>query len=627
MEIQEISTSLLECVHNDDIIGARSLIFGVNEQDRRSIVANINNLNAPLFVAAMRGNVEMVEFLVNECHADEEERGRYHCTAIGIRETVHMVTPLWCAAVSNKLEVVKLLFSLGADINAASDTGNTPVLYACKLMNIDVVKYLILHGADVKKPDNDGETCLMIAIHHAILSGNDEVIEDILQLLIDNDSDPYMQNKDGDDAFQRASLFGQESILLKLLLKFELPLKRWIDSYDLLGACFVYLSPSNDEKVFNFWKRALELRRLIPHDDDVRTLQPNPVYLFAKEVNTIEELERLFQNPDSVNMHALMLRERILDPNHIGIQTGLLERSEMYKQHGEFRRCFEILKYAYQFQNARLEQMSHPFLRIRFIRPLVYMCRLFCEVLNECPQPNNSDNSRLDIEDVFEVLQMATSKVDEVTGIIYSVEFQEDENWPLNHMKMILHLMKLITELLKDENQKLIFYRVIYRMVRSQPKTHKGQTLLHLSVKQSTSEIDKVFFSVFPNIAVVELLLECGAKVNAVDDKNNTALHLCSKALQNIEMKQHHHLVKRIVVLLLNNEAHLDMVNLSGDIAARSLTASVMEMNIQDFVKLKCLAANAVVKYGIQYVGHIPASLKSFVQMHEIGASNEDLPK
>ena len=114
----------------------------------------------------------MVKFLVEECHADKEERGRYHCTAFGITETVHMVTPLWCAAVSNKLEVVKLLISLGADINATSDTGNTPVLYACKLMNVDVVKYLILHGADVRKPDNDGETCLMIAIHNAVASGN-----------------------------------------------------------------------------------------------------------------------------------------------------------------------------------------------------------------------------------------------------------------------------------------------------------------------------------------------------------------------------------------------------------------------------------------------------------------------
>ena len=508
MEIQEIS--LLECVHNDDLIGARSLIFGVNEQDRRSIVANINNLNAPLFVAAMRGNVEMVKFLVNECHADKEERGRYYCTAIDITGTVHMVTPLWCAAVSNKLEVVKLLFSLGADINAASDTGNTPVLYACKLMHVDVVKYLILHGADVKKPDNDGETCLMIAIHHAIFSKSGKDIEDIVQLLIDHDSDPYMRNKDGDDAFQRASLFGQESILRKLLFKFKPRAERWIESYELLGAFYIHRRPSNNEMVYSSWQQAVEMRSMNIWDD-VQALQPNPVYLFAKEVNTMEELERLFQNPDSVNMHALMLRERILDPNHRIIQLGLLFRSEKYIEDGDFRRGIDILKYAYQLQNARVEQLTDRSLHARFIRPLCNLGFLFCMVHSECHQSNNRDNFRLDFEDVFEVLQMATSNVDEVTGIIYSVEFQEDEDWPLIHMKMILHLMNLITELIKDENQKLIFYRVIYRLVRSQPRTHKGQTLLHLSVKQSTSEIDEQFFTQFPNIAVVELLLECGA--------------------------------------------------------------------------------------------------------------------
>ena len=626
MDIQEISTSLLECVHNDDVIGARSLIFGVNEEDRKSIVANINNLNAPLFVAALRGNVDMVKFLVKECKADKEERGRYYCTAIGISETVHLVTPLWCAAISNKLEVVELLISLGADINAASDTGNTPLLYACKLMNVDVVKYLILHGADVKKADSDGETCLMIAIHHAIASDDDENTEDIVQLLIDHDSDPYMRNKDGDDAFQKASLCGQESILLKLLLKFELPAKRWIESYELLGTYFDFFNSYYNEKVFSCWENAVKMRRIISHDD-VQTLQPNPVYQFAKELNTVEELEALFQDPDSVNMHALMLRERILDPNHRIIQFGLQFRSDWYIENSNFRRGIDILKYAYQLQNARVEQLIDPSLHVRFIRPLCKLCFLFCKVHSECHQSNNRDNFRLDFEDVFEVLQMATSNVDEVTGIIYSVEFQENEDWPLIHMKMILRLMKLITELIMDENQKILFYRVIYRLVRSQPRTHKGQTLLHLSVKQSTSEIQNKFCSQFPNIAVVELLLECGANVNAVDDKNNTALHLCSKTLQNNEMKQHHELVKRIVILLLNNEAHLDMKNISGDIAAKMLTSSLMEMNMQDFVKLKCLAASAVVKYEISYVGHIPAELTSFVRMHGMLATKKNLPE
>ena len=128
----------------------------------------------------------------------------------------------------------------------------------------------------------------------------------------------------------------------------------------------------------------------------------------------------------------------------------------------------------------------------------------------------------------------------------------------------------------------------------------------------------------FPCIAVVELLLECGANVNAVDDENNTALHFCSEALRDINMKQHRDLIRRIAVLLLKNGAHVDMVNIFGDRAVDSQLSSLMEMNMLDFVSLKCLAARAVMKYKIRYVGHIPASLESFVQMHGTPTADSD---
>ena len=75
----------------------------------------------------------------------------------------HLVTPLWLAAVLNKLEVLNSLINLGANINAASHRGSTPVLAACS-ENVDVVKCLIKHGADVKRTNDRGESCLMMAV-------------------------------------------------------------------------------------------------------------------------------------------------------------------------------------------------------------------------------------------------------------------------------------------------------------------------------------------------------------------------------------------------------------------------------------------------------------------------------
>ena len=114
----------------------------------------------------------------------------------------------------------------------------------------------------------------------------------------------------------------------------------------------------------------------------------------------------------------------------------------------------------------------------------------------------------------------------------------------------------------------------------------------------------------------MELLLECGSNVNAVDDEHNTALHLCSKAIQNSKMQQHHDSMKRIAVLLLKSDAHVDMVNISGDSAADVLASSLVEINLLDFVSLKCLAARVAMKYKIPYVGQISTSFESFVKMH-----------
>jgi len=86
---------------------------------RKDIVSRMKDGCAPLFIACKRGHVEIVEYLIKKCDADIEQRGKY------------CVTPLWCAAVSGNLEVIKCLIFHGADVNAVSDSGSTPVRSAC----------------------------------------------------------------------------------------------------------------------------------------------------------------------------------------------------------------------------------------------------------------------------------------------------------------------------------------------------------------------------------------------------------------------------------------------------------------------------------------------------------------
>lgn len=80
--------------------------------------------------------------------------------------SVHVVTPLWCAAVSGKIAVVKLLTRLGADVNAPSDTGSTPVRSACFMTHVDVVYHLVSCGADINKQNTNGGTCLINSVQN-----------------------------------------------------------------------------------------------------------------------------------------------------------------------------------------------------------------------------------------------------------------------------------------------------------------------------------------------------------------------------------------------------------------------------------------------------------------------------
>ena len=72
--------------------------------------------------------------------------------------------------------------------------------------------------------------------------------------------------------------------------------------------------------------------------------------------------------------------------------------------------------------------------------------------------------------------------------------------------------------------------------------------MLHLSVmKNNTLKGQNIFedgnHTLFPSIDVAQLLIECGAKVNAMNLSNNTPLHTASTALnyrQEVNILQNH---------------------------------------------------------------------------------------
>lgn len=249
----------------------RTKLERFSKEDRREIACRVKDGCAPLFIACKRGHSEIVEYLITSCHVDIEQRGLYE---VPDDRSVHNVTPLWCAAVSGKLPVIRCLVSHGADVNAVSDTGSTPVRSACFMTHLDIVSYLVECGADILKANYNGGTCLInsvqsvqlclyllehgasvnardiqnkTALHYAIQEHRFETTK----LLLDRGADPYARSRYNDDALQTACLKGAAQIFLYLIDRIPYDPERLADAHELMGSTF--LDEHTDTQVISIY--------------------------------------------------------------------------------------------------------------------------------------------------------------------------------------------------------------------------------------------------------------------------------------------------------------------------------------------------------------------------------------
>jgi ankyrin repeat protein/L-ascorbate metabolism protein UlaG (beta-lactamase superfamily) len=97
------------------------------------------------------------------------------------KELIHMKsekgqTPLHLAVQNGSQEIIELLLSQGADINARDSEGNTPLITALTLRKADTAKFLLSKGADVRIKNAEDEPAIIVALMH----GMNELIAPIL---------------------------------------------------------------------------------------------------------------------------------------------------------------------------------------------------------------------------------------------------------------------------------------------------------------------------------------------------------------------------------------------------------------------------------------------------------------
>lgn len=598
-------------------------------QLRSELASRVQDGCSPLFVACKKGNVEIVEYLVSVCNANVEVKGLYE---VQDDRTVHTVTPLWCAAVAGKLKVVEVLVKYGADVNAVSDTGSTPVRSACFMTHLDIVKLLVENGADIQKPNQNGGTCLInsvqsvelceyllrhgahanaqdvqnkTALHYAIQEHRFETTK----LLLRFKADPFLVSRYRDDALQTACLKGAAEIFKFLVDNVSgYSHERVASAFELLGSTF--LDEHHDlPKALTYWKAACDVRQRFGIVKPV--LPPKAQYRMTQEFTSKQELEPLALDLDSIRTQSLLICERILGTMHKDMIYRLMYRGAAYADSLQYQHCIDLWKYALEL---RVAKDSILFCDTSFTAQA--LVKLYLDLYEK--HAEQILNTSVQLEDVVSTIELLVRDLPECSRLLsIAPQYEKQQKAYDTVLKIITHLLHLVTCLHDDTDDEEHFVEIrrrIHSVVHLvDPRTTAGDSLLHLSVmKNNTLRSQNLFeeakFAFFPSMEVTKLLIECGAKINALNAQGNTPLHTAS-----VPSNYRHEIVES----LLENGAHIDVRNMRNERPLDMLKkVTDCKINPLMYLSLRCLAASTIARNKLPYKKEIPTMLEEFIEAH-----------
>ncbi|XP_061635647.1 ankyrin repeat domain-containing protein 29 isoform X3 [Phyllopteryx taeniolatus] len=183
-----------------------------------------------VFWAARKGNVALLQLLLNSGRVDADCRDKCGTTALmvasygghgeSVRELVMQgadinyqretgSTALFLASQQGHDDIVKLLFEFGASTEFRTKDGATPLFLAAQGGHVTVMRQLLASGAKVNQPREDATAPLWMAAQ----MGHSDAVR--VLLLRGADRDAYRE--DGSTALFKAAVKGHGSVIEELL--------------------------------------------------------------------------------------------------------------------------------------------------------------------------------------------------------------------------------------------------------------------------------------------------------------------------------------------------------------------------------------------------------------------------
>ena len=588
-----------------------------------------DQITTPLIIAARNGNLDSVKVLLRY-NADIEARGTVNVQ----KQVIAGCTPLWTAAAAGHLDVVEMLIVSNAEVDGRTFTNSTPLRAAAYVGHLDIVRCLVEHGADVNVFNKSGHTPLMIACYNGH--------KDVVTYLIERGAKLDTQDKEGNTALHEAVNENHFEIAKELLDLGVLQLsntqgltplllvsnrcqvemveyfvkrpqctkEQRIEGLELLGATIANEPDVYDiRKAFYYIKRGMEERfEDNSHPLLKKQMEPLEVYQNRKESQTLEELIQLEGDDHAIHMEGLIIRERILGTENTELRQPIRYRGAVFGDSGNFDLGFGLWRHALEIGQRCNEPItddlesfagvfSGDMLHDNCLLLPMWIEIVFEQLVSECERLTERSQSSPGA-----TVRDANSLKDELERLLYCA----------------LYLLMIYTKVQFTENKENTrISESIQRFLCLNPRTHDGNTLLHMATWHETRIKDDNVRRVckLPCIETMKLIIHAGCEVNAINNKGDSPLHLAVTFKPNTGGLQ---ILRDVLETLLDGGVHEDLVNSEGktamDIAETDEARRIL--SVKSRLELKCIAARAVKKYGLPYLGVVPKTVEKFISLH-----------